>query len=122
MQSLLRWICMPRGHQEVSTCQTCHARPFLLDMHAEGSGTVRLLDLSCSAFITGHACHRRSGSVRFACHLSFTCVDGQDSCVKLYLFRRYAGFKGTIQEIPSKTAGRSYAVHGTIAQVRTLHL
>ncbi len=29
----------------------------------------------------------------------------------------YAGFKGTIQEVPSKTAGRSYAVHGTIAQV-----
>ena len=31
----------------------------------------------------------------------------------------YAGFKGTIQEVPSKTAGRSYAVHGIIAQVST---
>ena len=30
----------------------------------------------------------------------------------------YNGFRGTIQEVPSKTAGRSYAVHGTIAQVR----
>ena len=30
----------------------------------------------------------------------------------------YNGFRGTIQEVPSKTAGRSYAVYGTIAQVR----
>lgn len=30
----------------------------------------------------------------------------------------YRGFKGTIQEVPSKTAGKSYNVYGTIAQVR----
>ena len=30
----------------------------------------------------------------------------------------YNGFRGTIQEAPSKTAGRSYSVYGTIAQVR----
>ena len=30
----------------------------------------------------------------------------------------YNGFRGTIQEAPSKTAGRSYVVYGTIAQVR----
>ncbi|CAL8463907.1 g3442 [Coccomyxa elongata] len=29
----------------------------------------------------------------------------------------YNGFKGTIQETPSKTAGKSYNVHGTVAQV-----
>ncbi|CAL5226164.1 g8989 [Coccomyxa viridis] len=29
----------------------------------------------------------------------------------------YRGFKGTIQEVPSKTAGKSYNVYGTIAQV-----
>lgn len=34
----------------------------------------------------------------------------------------YNGFKGTIQEIPSKTAGKSYNVHGTVAQVRASHL
>ena len=31
----------------------------------------------------------------------------------------YNGFRGTIQEAPSKTAGPSYSVYGTIAQVRT---
>lgn len=30
----------------------------------------------------------------------------------------YRGFKGTIQETLSKTAGKSYSVYGTIAQVR----
>ena len=28
----------------------------------------------------------------------------------------YKGFKGTIQEAPSKTAGKSYNVYGTVAQ------
>ena len=28
----------------------------------------------------------------------------------------YKGFKGTIQEVPSKTAGKSYNVYGTVAQ------
>ena len=31
----------------------------------------------------------------------------------------YRGFKGTIQEVPSKTAGKSYNVYGTIAQVKS---
>lgn len=30
----------------------------------------------------------------------------------------YKGFKGTIQEIPSKTAGKSYLITGVITQVR----
>jgi DNA topoisomerase-2 len=32
----------------------------------------------------------------------------------------YRGFRGTIQETPSKTAGKSYSVYGTVAQVRSL--
>lgn len=29
----------------------------------------------------------------------------------------YRGFRGTIMEVPSKTAGKSYAVYGSVSQV-----
>lgn len=74
--------------------------PIVLINGAEGIGT------GWSTYIPNYNPREVSANIR-------RLLDGQELAV---MQPWYKGFKGTIQEVPSKTAGKSYNVYGTVAQ------
>ena len=74
--------------------------PMVLINGAEGIGT------GWSTYIPNYSPRKVSANLR-------RLLNGEDVVT---MQPWYKGFKGTIQEAPSKTAGKSYNVYGTVAQ------